>query len=136
MRLLAELAIVAVAAIGVAVALALLPATASTRRRRATPREPSRPEQLVAIERLVSTAATSAIQAHAYLRPVLVEIVSRRLAGRGRNLEQMRESVGQGLLGDRLWEIVRPNRPFPDHRYAPGVSRQELSAILDVIERL
>jgi uncharacterized membrane protein YdfJ with MMPL/SSD domain len=135
-RLLAEIAIIVVAAIGVAVCLALLPAVRSTRGRRAASRQPSRPDQLVAIERLVSTAGTSAIQAHAYLRPVLIEIVSGRLARRGRSLERIPSSVGQKLLGEHLWDIVRPNRPFPKNRYGPGVSRQELTSMLDVIERL
>jgi len=136
MRLVAEIALVAVAAIGVCVCLALLPETRSTPRRRAAVPEPSRPEQLVRLESLVMMAGTSAIQVHAYLRPLLVEIASRRLAARGRALEQMPESIARQLLGDQLWEIVRPDRPFPEERHARGISSQDLREVLAVLERL
>lgn len=136
MRLVAEIALVAAAAVGVCVCLALLPEARSTRRRRTAVPEPSRPEQLVRLESLVMMAGTSAIQVHAYLRPLLVEIASRRLAARGRSLEQMPESIARQLLGDRLWEIVRPDRPFPEERHGPGISSQDLRGVLDVLERL
>jgi len=134
--LLAEIALVAAAAVGVAVSLAQLPKASSARWSGATARHAPRPAQLLAAERLVGTAGALAIQVHAYVRPVLVEIASRRLAGRGLTLERMPESVGQELLGNQLWEIVRPNRPFPEDRYARGISLQDLSAMVDVLERL
>ena len=135
--MLAEIALIAVAAVGVAVCLALLPAAGPIRRRRrAAATEQSRPEQLVALERLVITVDANALQVHAYLRPLLAEIASRRLVARGRRLERMPESVGREVLGDRLWEIVRPNRPFPGDRHGPGVSPQDLGAMLEVLERL
>ncbi len=79
---------------------------------------------------------TIAIEVHAYMRPVLAEIASRRLAGRGLTLERMSESVGREPLGNQVWEIARPNRPFPEDRLARGVSQQDLSAMVDVLERL
>ncbi len=136
MRLLAEIALVVLGAVGVAVALALLPRAPSPRRRRRAVPQRSRPEQLVRVERLVSTAGLSALHVHAYLRPVLVEIASRRLAARGLAIEQMRAPGGEGLLGEQLWEIVRPDRPFPEERDARGVSADELSAMLRSLEEL
>ncbi len=136
MRLLAEIVLVVLAAIGVAVCVKLLPDVRPARRSGAALRRPSRPDQLVALERLVGTAGASAIQAHAYLRPVLIEIVSARLVVRGQALERMPESLGQQMLGARLWDLVRPNRPFPENRYGPGVSPQELRTMLDVVEQL
>jgi hypothetical protein len=134
--LLAEIALVAAAAVGVAAILARLPKASSGRRNGATVQPAPRPAQLLAAERLVGTAGAMAIQVHAYVRPVLVEIASRRLAGRGLTLERMPELVGQELLGNQLWEIVRSNRPFPEDRYARGVPLQDLSAMIDVLERL
>ncbi len=136
MTLLVEIALVAVAAVGVVLCLALLPEAASPRRRRAAARQPSRPEQLVRLERLVSRAGTSALQVHAYLRPLLAEIAARRLGAHGQTLERMPEAVGRGVLGDRLWEIVRPDRPFPQDRHGPGVSSHDLGEMLEVLERL
>ena len=74
---------------------------------------PARPDQLVALERLVVSAGTSAVHVHAYLRPLLVEIASRRLAARGQTLERMPDAAARELLGDRLWDIVRPGPSVP-----------------------
>lgn len=136
MRLLAEIGLVALAGIAVAAILALLPDARPARRRRRVAPAPDRPDQLVALERLVISAGTSAVQVHAYLRPVLVEIASRRLAARGQTLERLPDPAARALLGDRLWDLVRPDRPFPEDRHGPGVSAHELGAMLAVLERL
>ena len=76
------------------------------------------------------------MQVHAYLRPCLIEIAAYRLAARGQTLDRMPAHVGRELLGDRLWDIVRPARPFPEDRNAAGVRPPELAAMLAVLERL
>jgi hypothetical protein len=134
--LLASIAVVVLAGIALAVLVALLPEPRPVRRRRRKAPEPARPDQLARLERLVTTAGTSATHAHAYLRPVLVEITAHRLAARGQTLERMPAETGRELLGDRLWDLVRPDRPFPEDRYGPGVPAQELGAMLQVLERL
>lgn len=136
MRLLAEIGLIVVAGLVVAACVSLLPDPRSTRRRRRVAPPPARPDQLVELERLVISAGTSAVHVHAYLRPLLVEIASRRLAARGQTLERMPDAVACELLGDRLWEIVRPGRPFPEDRHGPGVPPNELRAMLGVLERL
>lgn len=136
MRLLAEIGLVVVAGIAVIVCVSLLPDARPIQRRRPLAPRPPRPDQLVELERLVVSAGTSAIQVHAYLRPLLVEIAARRLALRGQTLERMPDAVGRELLGNRLWDIVRPGRPFPEDRQGPGVAPQQLRAILEVLERL
>jgi hypothetical protein len=135
-RLLAEIALVVLAGIALAILVALLPEPRPIRRRPRQGPEPARPDQLAKLERLVTTAGTSAIHAHAYLRPVLVEITTHRLAARGQTLERMPAATGRELLGDGLWDLVRPDRPFPEDRYGPGVPAQELGAMLEVLERL
>ena len=135
-RLLAEIGLIVIAAAGVAVCFALLAGSPPARRRRAAIAQPTRPEQLVRLEHLVGSASTSAVHAHAYLRPVLAEIASRRLAARGQTLERIGESDARQALGDPLWELIRPDRPFPEDRYAPGVSPQQLKAMLERLERL
>ena len=136
MTLPAEIALIVLAGIGVAICVALLPTPPPLRRRKAAPAGLPRPQQLVALERLVSTAATSAVAAHAYLRPQLVEVVSRRLAVRGQTLARLPEATGREMLGDQLWDLVRPGRSFPEDRHGPGVGPQELTAMLEVIRRL
>jgi hypothetical protein len=133
--LLAEIALVVLAGVGVAVCVTLLPAAPPMRRRRPAP-APARPAPLLELERLAVTAGSSAVQAHAYLRPRLIEIASNRLAARGQTLERMPDAVGRELLGDRLWELVRPGRPFPADRQGPGVRPPELEAMIETLERL
>ncbi|MGH2894976.1 MAG: hypothetical protein ACRDPM_17165 [Solirubrobacteraceae bacterium] len=135
MTLLAEIALVVLSAGVVAVCLARLP-VAAAQRTRARPPSPPRPEQLIELERLVSNSAASAVTVHAYLRPQLVEITGRRLVARGRSLDAMSDADGAGLLGESLWDLVRPDRPFPEDRQAPGITSSELAAMLGVLERL
>jgi len=136
MTLLAEIALVALTAIGVAVCVSLLPDPMRTRLRRPSIPPATRPEQLVRLERLVVTSGASAVQAHASLRPLLAEIAARRLAARGQALERLSESAGEEMLGERLWDLVRPDRPFPENRQAPGVSAKDLARIIEALERL
>ena len=136
MTLLGEIALVVVAAIAVAVSVAMLPEAVAWRNRRAPAPQAARPEQLVRLESLVTTAGASALKAHAYLRPLLVEIAARRLAARGQTLERIPEAVGKDLLGAPLWELVRPDRQFPADRHGPGVPRQDLAAMVEALERL
>jgi hypothetical protein len=136
MKMLAEIVLVAIAALTVVLGVALLPHAGRVRRRRATAAPTPRPEQLLQIEGLIGRAKASALEVHAYLRPLLTEIASRQLAARGRALEQLPDSEGTELLGDYLWEIVRPERPFPEDRHGPGVSPQALAAMLETLERI
>jgi hypothetical protein len=136
MKLALEITLIAVAAVGAAICVALVPAGLSHRPRRAPRRAPSPPEQLVELERLVGSASASALQLHAHLRPLLAEIAATRLAVRGVTLERLGDEAGEPLLGDRLWELVRPGRPFPEDRRGPGLSTGELASMLDTLERL
>jgi hypothetical protein len=135
-RLLAEIGLVVLAGIAIAVCVSFVPEPRSIRRRRRVAPAPARPDQLVALERLVISAGSSALHLHAYLRPLLVEIASRRMAARGQTLERMPDTAARELLGDPLWDIVRPNRPFPEDRQGRGVPPSELRAMLGVLERL
>lgn len=136
MTLLAEIVLIVLAGVAVATCVTLLPAPRPLRRRKPVAPESPRPQQLAALERLVTTAGASAVSVHAYLRPLLIEIVSHRLAARGQTLERLPETVGREVLGDRLWDIVRPGRPFPEDRHGPGVSPRELGAMLEVVRQL
>jgi hypothetical protein len=134
-RLAAEIALVVLAGVGLAACVSFLPTAPRRRRPQPTPASP-RPRQLVALERVVVTGGTSAMQVHAYLRPRLIEIAAHRLAVHGQALDRMPDGLGRELLGERLWDIVRPGRPFPEDRNAPGLHPQELATMLAVLERL
>ena len=135
-RLLAELLLVALAALGVVICLARLPRAPRERLAAGSPPPPQRPDQLTALERVVVNATGNALHVHATLRPVLSEIAAQRLPAHGYRLESIPPAEGRQLLGDRLWEIVRPGRPFPDDRHGPGVTPSELATMVDALERL
>ena len=93
------------------------------------------PAQLVRLERIVEWSGSSGLDAHSRLRPVLVEIADARLARRGLRLER---DVGEArrLLGPKAWDLVRPDRPPPEDRDAPGIAPGDLEEILDRLEAL
>ena len=114
MTLLVEITLVAAAAAGVAVSLAQLPKTLSDRwrsddrsSRRRDLRSCSPPNGWSARlgrwrSRSTRTCARCSSKSPLDGSPVAAWRSS-----------ECQESVGQELLGDQLWEIVRPNRPFP-----------------------
>jgi hypothetical protein len=93
------------------------------------------PAQYVRLERIVAWSGESGLSAHTRLRPVLVEIAEARLARRGLRLDRDVEEVRR-LLGPAAWELVRPDRPPPRGRDAPGIPPRRLEEILDALEAL
>ena len=94
-----------------------------------------RPSQLVRLERIVAWSGESGLSAHTRLRPVLVEIAESRLALRGLRLDRDVEEARR-LLGPAVWDLVRPERPTPRGRDAPGIPSRRLEEILDALEAL
>ena len=141
MRLVAEVAFIVVGAIGAAICLALLairlPAGRSVFEQALRSRVTTQvwPAQLVRLERVVERSGSSALDAHTRLRPVLVEIAEARLGRRGVRLDRDEEEARR-LLGPAAWELVRPDRPAPPNRDAPGMRPRELDEILDALEAL
>jgi hypothetical protein len=136
MTLLAEIALVIVAAGTIVVCLTRLPAGYAPPWRRVVRPPPVAPQPLIDAERLVSMSSSSALTVHAHLRPVLVLIAAHRLAALGYTLDGMGDGAGTALLGTELWDLVRPGRPFPEDRHGPGIPVGELAAMLTVLERL
>jgi hypothetical protein len=140
-RLAAELGFVVLGALGAAVCLVALAARLPADQRvfesglRPRVRTDVWPAQLVRLERIVQWSGSSAVDAHTRLRPVLVEIAEVRLARRGLRL---RRDVAEArrLLGPKAWELVRPERPRPRDRDAPGIAAGDLEEILDALEAL
>lgn len=138
-RLVAEVGFIVVGAIGAAACLAALairlPAGHSVFEPELRPRVKTDlwPAQLVRLDRIVEWSDSSALAAHTRLRPVLVEIAEARLARRGLRLDRDVEEARR-LLGPTAWELVRPGRPAPRDRDAPGIAPRDLDEILDALE--
>jgi hypothetical protein len=87
--------------------------------------------ELDRLGRELSLGTQSAFDYHVRLRPVLQEIAEARLAARGRRLED-----AEGLLGPEAWQLVRPDRPAPTDRHAPGADPAAVRRFVDALEKI
>ena len=69
------------------------------------------------------------------LRPLLVPIVVTRLGRRGVDMTRAPQRA-QELLGDVLWEIVRPDRPSAAYRVGQGLASDDLRTAIERLEQL
>ena len=103
---------------------------------RTTSLQAERPGSLARTERELSMAGAAAFDVHFRLRPVLAELAADLLSTRrGIDLERSPERA-HTVLGDDVWEIVRPDRPEPAQRHAPGLDEAELGRIVTALERV
>ncbi len=84
--------------------------------------------ELAKLEREVTLAVSSAYDLHARLLPQLREIAEARLERSGKR-------PGPDTLG-RWWELLRPDRPEPSERFAPGIKEADLRALVADLEAL
>jgi hypothetical protein len=97
---------------------------------------PQRPAELERLEREVYLSLGSSFYLHHRLRPVLREVAANRLLLRhGLDLDA-RPAEARKLVGDNAWSWLRPDRPEPTDRWAPGPPIAELTAIIDALERI
>ena len=84
--------------------------------------------QLAKVEREVMLAIGNAYDLHTRLLPHLREIAAARLERRGLR-------PGPDTLG-RWWELLRPDRPEPHERFAPGIAERDLRELVSDLERI
>jgi hypothetical protein len=90
------------------------------------PEQPTRPPELVRIEREITLGTTSAGHLHTRLLPLLREAASARVGPR----------LTREQLGDDAWELLRADRPEPDDRNAPGIPLRRVRSIVTTLEEL
>jgi hypothetical protein len=96
----------------------------------------SQPEELLRMDRELVLGSADAYHAHRRLLPLLRGTAAARIAARhGFELER-RPEAAQVLLGDEVWELVRPDRPPPEDRHGPGVPRARIVAVIERVESL
>jgi hypothetical protein len=88
------------------------------------PQQPMRPPELVRIERELVLGLASDGHLHRRLLPLLREAA----AARG--------GLDPARLGPEAWEILRPDRPAPTDRTAPGIPLRRLRDIVSRLEQL
>jgi hypothetical protein len=103
------------------------------------PRHDVPPDHIVELDRLerdVVLATGSELEQHVRISPLLRDVVEDRLwRSRGIELEQNPDRARE-ILGDELYELVKPGRPDPNARYFHGLDLKELNRVLDRIEAL
>jgi hypothetical protein len=96
----------------------------------------SQAEELVRMDRELVLGVADADHAHRRLLPLLRAAASARLAARhGVELER-RPEAARTLLGDDVWELLRPDRPEPEDRHGPGIRRDRIVAAIERVEEL
>ena len=131
MRLALEILVLA---IGAGAILSLLPRGARSARVRARAVPTRRPGDLERFERLVANSDTASA-VHLRLRPALREIAAARLGSRGISLDRS-PGDARRILGEDLWELLRPDRPRPADPRAPGMKLAQLTELTDRLEDL
>ena len=88
------------------------------------------------MERELVLGIADAEHAQRRLLPLLRSAAAARLAARhGFELER-RPEAARDLLGDEVWELLRPDRAEPEDRHGPGVPRDEIAAVIERMESL
>lgn len=103
---------------------------------RTTVLQAERPSSLARTERELSMVGAAAFDVHYRLRPVLTELAADLLSTRrGIDLDRSPERA-HAALGNEVWEIVRPDRPEPVERNAPGLDEAQLGRIVTALEHV
>jgi hypothetical protein len=106
---------------------------AALRGRRETPQ---RPLELLRMERELELGIADSAHAYRRLLPLLRAAAEARLASRhGIELDR-RPDAAEALVGDDVWELLRPDRPEPADRHGPGIPRARVAAAIERVESL
>jgi hypothetical protein len=93
--------------------------------------EHARPPELIRIEREIRLGLSS----HWYLHRRLAPILRDAATARGVDFER-RPDAARALLGDELWELVRPGTEAPDHVTRSPLGYPQLRAAVERLEAL
>jgi hypothetical protein len=96
---------------------------------------PTRPNELIRVERDLLLGTENAGHFHARLLPLLRGAAAARLSRIGVDLARQPEAA-QRLLGDELWTFVRPDREQPHDVHAAGPSVRVVRRLVEGIEAL
>lgn len=97
---------------------------------------PTRPPQLMRLEREITLGSANAANFETRLLPILREAAAVRLAARHNVGLERHPAAAHRLLGDEAWELLRPDRPASDGRAARGVPLRRLRRLIETLEEL
>jgi len=96
---------------------------------------PTRPNELIRVERDLVLGTENAGHFHARLLPLLRGAAAARLSDHGVDLTRQPDAARR-LLGEELWTFVRPDREEPDDLYTSGPSIRVVRRLVERIEAL
>ena len=91
-------------------------------------------DQIMRLERRLGTATMNDGVAHSTLRPMLREIASELLAARRGVALDRDPDAARVLLGEPLYDLVRPGRRTVPGALLPGPTRAELKGMVEALE--
>lgn len=97
---------------------------------------PSQAVEFLRMERELSLGMADADHAHRRLLPLLRSAAAARLASKHGIALERRPETARSLLGDDVWELLRPDRPEPEDRHATGLKQEEIVAVIASVEAL
>jgi hypothetical protein len=97
---------------------------------------PVRPPQLVRLEREITLGSANGANFEQRLLPILREAAAARLAARHNVELARRPEAARRLLGDEVWELLRPDRAETADRTARGLPLRRLRRLIEALERL
>lgn len=109
-----------------------VPLAAVVRRRR----NAHAPESLKRLEDQVALARATAADFHRHVRPILRDAAAGRLRSRRRIDIAAEPERARALLGDDVWELVRPGTEPPRELRAAGEPAARVAQAIDAIERI
>jgi hypothetical protein len=92
--------------------------------------------ELLRMERELVLGTASADHAQRRLLPLLRTAAAARLAARHGFELARRPEAARAVLGEDVWELLRPDRPEPTDRHGPGIPRERIAAVIERLESL
>jgi len=99
-------------------------------------RATAQPEELLRMDRELVLGSADADHAERRLLPLLRSTAAARIAARHGFELARRPEAARALLGEDVWELLRPDRPVPEDRHGPGVPRERIAAVIERVESL
>lgn len=94
------------------------------------------PPSLARLEQLAALGVASSFDLQYRFLPPLRSIAGGLLASRRRVELDGDPETARRILGDEVWDLVRPARPAPQDRASRGMSPAELTRVVETLERV
>ena len=94
------------------------------------------PPSLARLEQLAALGVASSFDLQYRFLPPLRSIAGGLLASRRRVDLDGEPETARRILGDDVWDLVRPARPAPQNRVSRGMSPAELTRVVETLERV